>query len=103
MKCLTLFVHQAVRDAAVDALREDPDVPGFTLTEAQGHSSKTPEDDPFLATRDLVVGYVPRVRIDVVLPDEAVDVVLERVRGALGRGGTAGAWLVTDAEGFGRL
>jgi len=103
VKCLTLFVHAAVRDEVVDCLREDSEVSGFTLTEAQGHSSATAEDDPFLATRDRVVGYVPRVRIEVVLPDDAVDAVLDRVRASLSRGGTAGAWLVTDAEGFGRL
>lgn len=63
MKCLTLFVHAAVAEACIDALRADPDLPGFTLTRCEGHSQRT-ESEAFVGARDRVVGYVPRARIE---------------------------------------
>lgn len=102
MKCLTLYVHAAVQSDVVDCLRGAPEVTGFTLTECQGHSTSTGKD-VFQAARDLVVGFVPRVRIEVVLEDGAVEPLLRRLRACSGKEGTAGAWLVTDVAGFGRL
>ena len=75
---------------------------GFTLTECQGHSTST-ERDVFQAARDLVVGFVPRVRVDVVLEDDAVAGLLDRLRGSCGACETLGAWMVTDVLEFGRL
>ena len=102
MKCLTLFLHAAVRNDVVDALRATDEVTGFTLVECQGHSTRSGED-PFLAARDRVEGFVPRLRIDLVLEDAAVQPVLERVRGQLEGSEAHGTWLVSDVEGFGRL
>ncbi len=102
MKCLTLFVHAAVEDDVLNALRALPEVSGFTVSPCQGHSTST-ELDPFLATRDRVAGFVPRVRIEVVLEDEVVEVVLERLRRSMPNLGSSGAWLVTNVEASGRL
>ena len=102
MKCLTLFVHAALQSEVVDTLRELPEVTGFTLTECQGHSSST-GTEPFQATRDLVVGFVPRVRIDLVLEAGAVETVLGRLRASGRKEGALGAWSVSEVEDFGRL
>ena len=102
MKCLTLFVHASLEHELVDRLRGDERVSGFTLTPCQGHSTST-EDDPFLATRDRVIGHVPRLRIEIVLEDEIVTSVLEGLRECGPPGASLGAWHVTDVLDFGRL
>ena len=102
MKCLTLFVHKSVQSEVVDSLRSAPEVTGFTLIECEGHSTST-EADVFQAARDLVVGFVPRLRIDVILDDAAVEPVLERLRRSSAEANLAGAWLITEVASFGRL
>lgn len=103
MKCLTLFVHDSSREDVLDCLRAAPEVSGFTLTECQGHSTETGED-PFQGARDRVVGFVPRVRIEIVLSEEAARGVLERVRGCLASGGRSlGVYTLTDLREFGRF
>lgn len=103
MKCLTLFVHAAVAEACIDALRGDPDLPGFTLTRSEGHSQRT-ESEAFVGARDRVVGYVPRARIEVVLADQGeVERTLARLR-EVGRAGQSwGTFMVSDLIDFGRL
>jgi hypothetical protein len=102
MKCLTLFLHASVRDTFTDCLRATPEVSGFTLSECNGHSGAT-ELEPFAATRDLVVGYIPRIRVDVVLEEQHVDAVLGRLGDCCSKPGAAGFWMVTDVIRSGRL
>lgn len=89
MKNLTLIVRADIEQALADALRELPRVAGFTFMHVEGHG---PQDDrdPALSARDRVVGYTPHVRVDIVLEDEDVDMVLEALRtsdcGVTGRG-----------------
>ena len=102
MKCLTLFLHAAVESEVVDCLRGNDDVPGFTLTTCQGHSRST-EHDPFLATRDRVVGYVPRIRVEIVLEDSHVEPTLAGLKSCLSSRGAVGLWTVTEVTSSGRL
>lgn len=75
MKNLTLVIHAGAQQALVDSLRALEQVQGFTLTPVEGHSGYSGAD-PFLSARDKVVGYVPRVRVDVLLADADVSLVL---------------------------
>ena len=59
--------------------------------------------DPFLSARDKVVGYVPRVRVDILLDDNHVDIVLELVRAMSKGGNELGVFWVTDVQNSGRL
>ncbi|MEZ6014727.1 MAG: DUF3240 family protein [Planctomycetota bacterium] len=103
MKCLTLFVHAAVAEACIDALRADPDLPGFTLTRCEGHSQRT-ESEAFVGARDRVVGYVPRARIELVLADQGeVERVLTRLRDVARAGQSWGTWMASDVNDFGRF
>lgn len=102
MKKLTLIVHADVQQALADALRTLPAVTGFTFTPVEGHGPRD-ERDPFLSARDRVVGYVPHVRVDLLLEDRDVDTVLEALQasncGVAGRG----LFWVTRLERHGRL
>jgi len=78
MKNLVLIVNASVQQAVTDHLRA-LDVPGFTVSQVEGHGAHTAED-PFLSPRDRVAGFVPRVRVDIVLPLERITVVLDALR-----------------------
>ena len=78
MKNLVLVFNASVQQSVTDLLRA-LDVTGFTVSQVEGHGPHTAED-PFLSSRDRVVGFVPRVRIDVVLPSERASVVLGALR-----------------------
>ena len=77
-------------------------VAGFTFSHAEGHGVQV-EHDPFLSTRDKVVGYTPRVRVDILLEDDDVDPVLETLRNTTYGVKDHGIYWVTDVEHNGRL
>ena len=102
MKNLTLIVHTDIKQALADALNGLKEVGGFTFTPVEGHGPQGARD-AFLSARDHVVGYVPHMRVDLVLNDTDVDKVLTALRasscGAAGRG----VYWVTHLERQGRL
>jgi nitrogen regulatory protein P-II 1 len=79
MKNLTLILHTNVQQDLADHLRGIEHVSGFSFSHVEGHGVQV-ESDPFLSARDKVVGYTPRVRVDILLEDEHVDSVLLSIR-----------------------
>lgn len=75
MKNLTLVMHASAQQELADRLRQLDQVTGFTFSPVEGHSNHSAQE-PFLSARDKVVGYVPRVRVDILLEDEDVGTVL---------------------------
>lgn len=102
MKILTLIIHTNVQQELADLLRTIDKVPGFTFSHVEGHGSET-EKDAFLSARDEVVGYVPRVRFEILLEDVDVDVVLTRLCGKENSLAGQGAYWVTPVEKGGHL
>lgn len=78
MKNLILIVNISVQQSVTDHLRA-LDVTGFTMSRVEGHGAHTAED-PFLSSRDRVVGFVPRLRVEIVLSSERVTAVLDALR-----------------------
>ncbi len=102
MKKLTLIVHADVEQALADVLRGMDQVTGFTFTRVEGHGAQDIED-PRLSARDLVVGYTPHVRVDIVLENQDVDSVLAALeRSHCGMTGRC-HYSVTNVERHGRL
>lgn len=102
MKNLTLIVHADVEKALADALRGQNSVQGFTFTHVEGHGTQGSKDAS-LSARDLVVGYTPRVRVDIILEDKDADAVLESLaRSGSGVAGRCVYW-VTEVNRHGRL
>jgi len=101
MKNLTLVIHAGAQQALADSLRALEQVQGFTLTAVEGHSDHS-EADTFLSARDRVVGYVPRVRLDVLLEDADVSAVLSSLLSQDGFRGQGVYW-VSAVEQQGRL
>ena len=102
MKNLTLIVHADVKQALADTLRGLKVVQGFTFTPVEGHGAHSGEDAS-LRARDRVVGYVPHVRVDLLLEDADIETVLKALHasncGVAGRG----VYWATPLERQGRL
>lgn len=99
MKNLTLIVHANNQQEVADLLRSLDKVQGFTFTHVEGHGAQVGLD-PFLSPRDKVVGYTPRVRVDILLNDNDVKTVLDALGGCVG---SQGIYWITAVERNGRL
>lgn len=102
MKQLVMVVHANVQQDLSDRLRAIKQVSGFTFSHVEGHSHHTGQDRN-LSPRDKVVGYVPRVRVDIMLEDADIAPVLEALRcddcGIAGHG----VFWITPIEQYGQL
>jgi|SRR5581483_399484 nitrogen regulatory protein P-II 1 len=97
MKNLTLIVHADTEQALADFLRGLPQVSGFTFTQVEEHGSQD-ERNSELSARDLVVGYTPHARVDLILREKDVEAVLSALREShLGIAGRSQYW-VTSVE-----
>ena len=79
MKILTLIIHTDAQQELIDTLRALQQVSGFTFSHAEGHGTEI-ESDAFLSARDKVVGHIPRIRVDILLEDTVIDLVLTKLR-----------------------
>jgi len=79
MKNLVLIIHSNVQVTLADQLRGLRQVDDFSFANIEGHFAQA-EDDALLSARDKVVGYTPRVRVDILLEDTDVSDVLEAIR-----------------------
>lgn len=102
MKHLTLIVHNNVQQDISDQLRSMDQISGFTFSHVEGHGVQV-ETDPFLSARDKVVGYTPRVRVDIILEDSDVDLVLDTLRNSTFGIKGQGIFWVTAVEENGQL
>ena len=103
MKNLVIIVHANLQQELADRLHELEQVQGFTFSHVEGHSDQV-EHDTLLSARDKVVGYTPRVRVDILLEDIDVDAVLEAIRSEkYGITGGHGLYWVTTVHQSGRL
>lgn len=102
MKILTLISHASAQQDLADRLRTLSQISGFTFTHVEGHGVQA-EDDPFLSARDKVVGYTPRVRLDILLNDDDVDDVLNILRHMGNNISGQSVYWITPAEQGGHL
>ncbi len=102
MKNLVMIVHANMQQDLADRLRSLIQVQGFTFSHVEGHGTQV-KHDPFLSTRDKVVGYVPRVRVDILLHDTDVETVLAAIRDNEGGQSAQGVYWVTAVERQGQL
>ncbi len=78
MKKLSIVVHSSLQQELADSLRS-MQLDSFMFSHIEKHSSSL-EHDPFLSARDKVVGYVPQVRVDIILDDDRVQQLLAELR-----------------------
>ncbi len=102
MKCLTLITHESIKQELIDMLRQMPEVTGYTFIRGEGRSNDT-ERNPFETTRDQVMGFVPRLRVDLILEDDAVETVMLRLQGCDSCVNGMGIWWTSPVEQWGQL
>ena len=102
MKMLTLIVYADVKQLLADTLRGLQQVRGFTFTDVEGHGAQDGRELT-LSTRDHVVGYVPHVRVDIILKDKDIADLLDALRKSqCGLSGRGHYW-ITEVESQGQL
>jgi nitrogen regulatory protein PII len=98
MKNLTLIIHEDRKADIADLLRGIKEISGFTLSEVESHSRHS-DDNPQLSDRDKVVGFVPRIRVDVQVEDQHVEKILAAIRGGgIGLRGCVHYWLLNIVD-----
>jgi nitrogen regulatory protein P-II 1 len=78
MKQIIAFVQPFMADKVVDALHAVKGLPGATVTECRGFGRGRARTQG----REDLLGTVPRVRIDAMVPDGIVDEVVKTIREA---------------------
>jgi nitrogen regulatory protein P-II 1 len=99
MKNMVVIIHEKLQQDLADQLREK--VSGFTFSRVEGHGEQRVTDE-MLSARDRVVGYIPRVRVDILLEDTEVAGVIELIRQVPGIAGHSVYW-VNDVHESGRI
>ena len=102
MKCVTLIVHASAKSALTDFFHEITEVRRFTMIDCEGYDENDLAD-PLIAAGDRVVGYVPRVRIDLIVRDEQVPTVLTTLRHGDSQVAGLGVYWVTSIDEEGTL
>ncbi len=101
MKKFSMVVHQSLQQALADYLRSQS-LETFMFSHLEEHSSHVGKDN-FLSARDKVVGYVPQVRVDVILSADEIKQLLSNVRDSNCSFKGKGIYWITDIDEFGRL
>ncbi len=78
MKEIKAIIQPFMLSKVVAALRKIPHFPGITVTKVQGFGREKGEGSPHRIVEDLI-DYVPKVKIEVVVNDEMLDIVVDAI------------------------
>jgi nitrogen regulatory protein P-II 1 len=101
MKKFTMVVHASAQQALADYLRSQ-NLESFIFSHVEEHSANI-EKDAFLSARDKVVGYVPQVRVDLILDGDAVTALLNDMKNSEHSFNGRGRYWVSDISEYGEL
>lgn len=101
MKKVSIVVHTSLQQELADLLRS-LQLESFMFSHIEEHSSQL-EQDAFLSARDKVVGYVPKVRVDVILEDERARTFMSEIQSSNISFKGKGMYWITEVEESGVL
>ena len=101
MKKLSIVVHKSLQQELADCLRSLK-LKSFMFSHIEERSSQS-NQDALLSARDKVVGYVPKVRVDILLKDERAKTLIDELRGSGVSFAGKGSYWVCDVEEVGQL
>ena len=101
MKKLSMVVHTSLQQELADLLRS-LQLNSFMFSHIEEHSSQL-EQDAFLSARDKVVGYVPKVRVDVLLENVRAQTLLDEIRNSNISFKSKAMYWITEVEESGEL
>lgn len=102
MKCVTLIVHASAKSALTDFFHDITEVRRFTMIDCEGYDENDLAD-PRISPGDRVLGYIPRVRIDLAVSDPDVPAVMTQLRAAESQVSGLGVYWITQIEEQGTL
>ena len=102
MKCITLIVHASAKSALTDFFHEIAEVRRFTMIDCEGYDDNDLAD-PRISPGDRVVGYIPRVRLDLAVNDSEVQTVMTKLRATESQVAGLGVYWITTIEDEGLL
>ena len=101
MKCLSLVVNKTTKRDLVELLADMPEVSAYTVFHGEGHYIGNTQ--PFESAQDEVMGFVPRIRIDLFLEDKDLDGVIRRIKECSPRGTGRGLYWVSAVDSMGEF
>ncbi len=101
MKKFSMVVHSSLQQELADLLRS-LQLDSFMFSHIEEHSAQG-ENDVLLSARDRVVGYVPKVRVDVILDDQRALKLVDEIREAKALFKGKGLYWVSAVEESGEL
>ena len=101
MKKFSMVVHSSLQQELADLLRS-MQLDNFMFSHIEEHSAQR-ENDVLLSARDRVVGYVPKVRVDVILDDERALKLVDEIREARSSFKGKGLFWISAVENSGVL
>lgn len=101
MKKLSIVVHTSLQQELADCLRSLK-LKSFMFSHIEEHSSQSIYD-PFLSERDKVVGYAPKVRVDIILEKERAETLISEIKNSGLTFSGKGLYWVSDIDTFGML
>lgn len=101
MKKFSMVIHSSQQQELADILR-GLQLESFMFSHIEEHSSQD-EHDGLLSARDRVEGYVPKVRLDIILEDARAETFIDEVRNSIFSCNGKNIYWITDLEKAGKL
>ena len=96
MKIFTLIIHENCQEDLSDALKMTDLAQHFIFTEVKGHDGIHAPSEA-LSMRDQVVGYLQKIKIDILVDDKNIKGLLDVILSVNGIPGQSSYW-VTSVE-----
>ena len=98
MKEVKAIIQQFKLSSVTRALQEIPGFPGMTVSDCRGFGKEKGKEGPHRVVEDLI-DYIPKVRIEIMINDGMVDLVVETIAKAAHTGNPGdGKVFVYDIE-----
>lgn len=101
MKQLSLVFNKSKQNEMVGLLQTISKVNAYTVFHGEGHFPGNIA--PFESVRDEVMGFVPRIRIDLLLEDADVDSVLNKIKDCAICNSHGGVYWISPVDRMGQL
>jgi nitrogen regulatory protein P-II 1 len=102
MKILTLYVHKATKQKILDKISRFEQIKGCYMTSIEGYFEGI-GSNPFESKRDLVVGYTPRLKLDIMIETDNIDYLLKKILSCTSCAEGKGIWTIQDLDKWGKL
>ena len=98
MKEVKAIIQQFKLSSVTRALQDIPGFPGMTVSDCRGFGKEKGKEGPHRVVEDLI-DYIPKVRIEIMINDGMVDLVVETIAKAAHTGNPGdGKVFVYDIE-----